>query len=136
MKTSVTIRGLDDVNELLSQIGPRQAINIMRATVQGVASGIAKDAKADAPQDEGDLKKAIKPKRERAKRGYLMSTVRVDPSAFYWRFLEYGQGPDGVEYAMFMRAVENFRMNMHQTFIQEFGKKWEAAMVRAAKRAA
>ncbi len=135
MKSSVTIRGLDDVNELLSQIGPRQAMNIMRATVHGVASDIGKDAKKDAPSDEGVLKKAIKSKRERAQRGVLLSTVRVDPSAFYWRYLEYGQGPDGVEHAMFMRAVEKFRMNMHQTFIEQFGKKWEAAMARAAKRA-
>jgi len=132
----VTIRGIDDVNDLLTQIAPRQAYNIMRATVSGIASDIRKSAKNDAPEDDGDLKKAIKAKRERGRRGYLLSTVRVDPSAFYWRFLEYGQGPDGEEHAMFMRAVEKFRMDAHRIFIEQFGKKWEAALKRAAKRAA
>jgi hypothetical protein len=81
------------------------------------------------------LRKAIKSKRERALYGRLLSTVRVDPSAFYWRFLEYGQGPDGEEHAMFMRAVENFRSDMDRIFLTQFGKKWEAALKRAAKRA-
>lgn len=108
----------------------------MRSTVHSIASGIGKDAKKDAPEDDGDLKKAIKSKRERAIRGYLRSTVRVNPVAFYWRYLEYGQGPDGIEHAMFLKAVEKFRRDSTGIFIREFGKKWEAAMKRASKRAA
>jgi HK97 gp10 family phage protein len=134
MKPTVTLRGIDDVNDMLAQIAPRQAFNIMRATIQGIAGDIAKDAKRNAPEDEGDLRGAIKAKRERGSRGYLLSTVRVNPVAFYWRYLEYGQGPDGEEHAMFLRAVESFRADMHNTFITQFGKKWEAALKRAAKR--
>lgn len=122
------------MNNLLTKIAPREAYNIMRATIHGVAGGIAKDARTDAPEDEGDLRAAIKHKRERPIRGYLLSTVRVNPVAFYWRFLEYGQGPDGEEHAMFMRAVEAFRQNMNGIFLTQFGKKWEAALKRAAKR--
>lgn len=135
MRPTVTIRGLEDVNNLLTQIAPREAVNIMRATVHGIASDISKDARRDAPSDDGVLKKAMRAKRERGARGYLLSTARVSPSAFYWRYLEYGQGPDGVEHAFYMRAVEAFRMDMHRTFIEQFGKKWEAALKRAAKRA-
>lgn len=135
MKGSVTLTGLQDVNDILTKIAPRQAKNIMRATVHGIAGDIRKEARADAPSDEGDLKKAIKAKRERAIRGYLRSTVRVDPSAYYWRFLEYGQGPDGVEHAFFMKAVESFRADATRIFVEQFGKKWEAALARAAKRA-
>lgn len=134
MKPTVELRGLDDVNNLLTKIAPREAFNIMRATVHGIAGGIAKDAKALAPEDEGDLRQAIKPKRERPVRGYLLSTVRVNPVAFYWRFLEYGQGPDGEEHAMFMQAVDKFRQDMNRIFLNQFGKKWEAALKRAAKR--
>lgn len=134
MRTTVTIRGLDDVNDLLSRIAPREAYNIMRATVNGMAGEIRTEARKKAPKDEGVLKKAIKSKRERGRRGYLMSTVRVDPSAFYWRFLEYGQGPDNVEHAFFLRTVEKFRAEMHSKFLTQFGKKWEAALARAAKR--
>ena len=134
MRSTVTLRGLDDVNDMLSRIAPREGFNIMRATVHGVAAGISKDARLDAPEDEGDLKGAIKHKRERAQFGYVRSTVRVNPIAFYWRFLEYGQGPDGEEHAFFMRAVEKFRRDMTRIFIEQFGKKWEAALKRAAKR--
>jgi HK97 gp10 family phage protein len=136
LKGTVTLTGIDDINNLLTKVGPKTAFNIMRATVHSIASGIGKDAKNDAPSDEGNLKGAIKAKRERAVRGYLRSTVRVNPVAFYWRFLEYGQGPDGEEHAMFMRAVEKFRRDLDGIFVREFGKKWEAAMKRAAKRAA
>jgi len=129
----VTLRGIDDVHDLLTKVGPRVAQNLMRSTIHSIAGGIAKSAKKNAPEDEGDLRKAIKPKRERGMRGKLLSTVRVNPVAFYWRFLEYGQGPDGEEHAMFMRAVEEFRRDSDGIFVREFGRKFEAALKRAAK---
>lgn len=134
MTGEMTIRGVEDVNHLLTQIAPREARNIMRATIHATAGGIAKDARNNAPEDEGDLKAAIKHKRERATSRRILSTVRVNRTAFYWRFVEYGQGPDGEKQAFFLRAVEAFRANMHQIFLTQFGKKWEAAIARAAKR--
>lgn len=134
MKPRVEITGVDDVNELLTKIAPKQAKNIMRATVHGIAGTIRDDAKSFAPKDEGTLKKSIKAKRERGKPGLVVSTVRVLRRAFYWRFLEYGRGPDGVEHAMFMRAIEKYRANKETVFLTQFAKKWEAALKRAAKR--
>lgn len=135
MKPTVTIRGLDDVNDLLSKIGPREAKNIMRATIHGVAGQIRDDAKKAMPVGgDGVMKKATKAKRRRGEFGKIRSDVVVTKAAFYWRFLEYGQGPDGVEYAMFMQSVEKFRKDMTRILIEQFGKKWEAALARAAKR--
>lgn len=134
MRVTTTLRGLEDVDRLLGEVSPRVGFNLMRATVGGIASGIAKDAKSYAPEDEGDLKKSIKTKRERPVNNYLWSSVRVNPVAFYWRFLEYGQGPDGEEHAMFMRAVEKFNAEKDRILVEQFGKKWEAALKRAAKR--
>lgn len=130
---SVELKGLDDVDELLSKIAPRQAQNIMRATIHGIAGEIRDDAKRDMPVDEGDMKRGTKSKREKSVRGQLLSTVRV-AGAFYWRFLEYGQGPDGVEVAMFGKAVAKYRARQNEIFLQQFGKKFEAALVRARKR--
>lgn len=130
----MTLRGVDDVNDLLGRIAPRQATNIMRATVHDMAGEVRKDAKANVPVDEGDLRRAIKARREQVKYGKISSTVRVGRAAFYWRFLEYGDGPDGVEYAFFARAVEKLSRNMHRQFLLSFGKKWEAALTRARKR--
>lgn len=128
------IKGIDDVNEILSQIAPRQAKNIMRATVHGVAGEIRDDAKGHMSEDTGVMRKSTKAKRERGTPTTLVSTVRVTLAAFYWRFREYGQGPDGVEDAMFMKAVAMFRANMDRIFLNQFGKKFEAALKRARNR--
>lgn len=132
----VTLRGIDDVNNLLTTVAPRHAYNIMRATVHGVAAEVRKDAKSNAPVDDGELQQAIKHKRERADRrkGYVWSTVRVNKRAFYWRFVEYGQGPDGWAQGFFLKAIEAMRQDIHQKFLVTFGKKWEAALARARKR--
>ena len=70
--------------------------------MQSIASEIAKNARKNAPKDDGDLKKAIKAKRRRSKPMRPVSDVVImkDKSkidAFYWIFQEYGtvKDPDG-----------------------------------------
>ena len=130
------VRGLDDVDQLLGQVAPKQAFNIMRATVHGMAGEVAKDARDFMPVDEGDMVASTKHKRENPSKsvGRLRSTVRVAGKAFYWRFLEYGDGPDGVAHGFFAAAVQNMRVNMTSRFLNQFGKKFEAALGRARKR--
>lgn len=130
----MTLRGVDDVDALLSKIAPRQAQNIMRATVHEMAGGVRKDAQAGMPVDDGDMKRATKAKREQVRYGRIRSTVRVAKKAFYWRFLEYGDGPDKVEHAFFLRAVERLRAEMMSRYLVAFGKKWEAALARHRKK--
>ncbi len=134
MKPTFTVRGLDDINHLLGQIAPREAKNIMRATVHGMAGQIRNETKKDAPEDSGDLVDAIKAKRRKVRNGIIRSDVIVERKAFYWRFLEYGQGPDGVEHAFVASGVERFNSEMNAFLVTHFGKKWEAALARAARR--
>lgn len=129
----MTITGTADVAKVLREIAPREGINLVRATVNDIASQLAKSAKKNAPTDDGDLKKGIKAKRERGKDGEVHSTVRAQP--FYWRYLEYGQGPDGVEHAFFLRALQEMRPNMDNVYLQAFVKKLEARLARERKRA-
>ncbi|WP_424967335.1 HK97 gp10 family phage protein [Dinoroseobacter sp. S375] len=136
MKPTVTIRGLEDVDRMLGEIAPNQAVNIMRSTVHGIAGDIKKEAVADMPRDTGDMEEAASHKRRRTRGGWIRSDVLMGREGWYWRFLEYGQGPDGVEHAFFYSAVERFRRTMTATFVKQFGKKWEAALKRAARRAA
>lgn len=139
MKMDYKIEGIADVNRTLKEIAPREAQNLMRATVQDIASQLAKSAKVGAPKDGGDLKKAIKAKRERTYPGKAESSVLVNTGkggAFYWRFLEYGQGPDGVEHAFFLRALEEMRPNMDRVYMESFVKKLEARLARERKRLA
>lgn len=136
MKMDYKIEGIADVNRTLKEIAPREAQNLMRATVQDIASQLAKSGKANARKGDGTLKKAIKAKRERTYPGKAESSVVVSKEAFYWRFEEYGQGPDGVEVAMFLRALEEMRPNMDRVYMESFVKKLEARLARERKRLA
>lgn len=131
-----TITGVDDINRVLGQIAPREARNIMRATVHGVAGEIRDDAKKNmlAHEDTGTMRRSTKARRERGAPGKVSSTVRVAPAAFYWRFEEYGDGPDGLAKDNFMKAVAAFRANMNAYFVRNFGVKFEAALARARRR--
>lgn len=132
MKTTLT--GVDDVKNILETIAPRQAVNIMRATVHSIAGGIRDDAKKKMPRDSGDMIKGTKAKRERTRNGLALSTVRVDPDAYYWRFLERGDGPDKIDHAFFAKAMALYRQDQERIFVNEFGKKFEAALLRARKK--
>lgn len=135
MKIKTELRGLDDVDRLLSQIAPRKAFNIMRATVHDMAAQVSKEAKEYMPRDTGDMVEFTKHRRENPKDTgrRLGSTVRVGREAFYWRYLEYGQGPDGVEHGFFAAAVQSLKVQMNQRFLASFVKKFEAALRRARK---
>ena len=128
------IEGMDDVNRTLQEVAPREAKNLLRATVQDIAKQLANDAKKWMPSDEGDMEAGSKAKRERGSKTSVESTVRATP--FYWRFLEYGQGPDGVEHAMYFNALEAMRPNMDRVYMETFVKKLEARLARERKRMA
>ena len=134
MRIDTEIRGLDDVDNLLSQVAPRQAKNILRTTVNDMAKQIRDDARDGMPENEGTMIKATRHKRERGTPSTVQSTVRVGRAAFYWRFLEYGDGPDKVAYDFFLRATNKMRAEMMRRFLMSFGAKFEAAAARAAKR--
>jgi hypothetical protein len=135
MNVTGSITGIADVNRMLQEIAPREARNILKSTVHDIASQLGKSGKANSPKGDGKLRKGIKAKRERGSKTGVESTVRV-AGAFYWRYLEYGQGPDGVEHAMFLKALEAMRPDLDRVYLEAFVKKLEARMVRLRKKAA
>lgn len=132
----VSISGADQVRDILRNIAPNEAKNLMRATVVDMAKQAARDARENAPKDSGNLASAIGHKRDRGTRGTVSASVGVAKSAFYWRFLEYGDGPDNVEHAMFLKAAKTLEAEMERLFLASFGAKLEARLVRARNRAA
>jgi len=135
VKMDYQITGIEDVNRTLMEIAPKEAKNLLRATVQDIAKQLAKSGADGAPDgDSGKLKKGIKPKRERGSKTGVESTVRAKP--FYWRYLERGQGPDGVEHAFFLKALEELRPDLDRIYLETFVKKLEARLARERKRAA
>lgn len=134
MKSGVKISGLDEVASIMTEIAPREANNLMRSTVHAAAGEIAKDAKRFMPADTGRMKAATKTVRRKVRGGVFRSDIVVRDLAFYWRFREYGQGPDMREDAMFMKAIALFRKELNAHFASLFGKKLEARLARLRKR--
>lgn len=130
---SVEIRGIDDVRRLLRDIMPKEAKVLTRQTTKDVAEAIAEEAKQVMPVDEGDMRAGTRVKQERDKDGQGRASVRVR-GAFYWRFLEYGDGPDGIEHAFFQRSREKVRRNIDTIATRAFVKRLAARLARVAGR--
>jgi HK97 gp10 family phage protein len=159
----VETTGINEVQKLLGELIPKEANKIMAATIFGVASQIAKDAKSRAPFKTGALKKAIKAKRAKTKDpSKPQAKVTVDrikrigkdgkiSELPYWRFVEYGtgggkgshkpmlQGKDGgviTENAQpfIQPAVDSAKANMDTLIKEQFVKKVSQAAKRMRKK--
>lgn len=144
MARNVEVIGLEEIIDVLTQIAPRQAGNLARSTIHGLASTTVKEAKKRVPVDKGTLKKAIKAKRRRSTPGRPISEVivtqgpEVKNDAFYWRFVEYGTGgPVSQPEQPFLRPAKDFvQANMPRILDEQFRQKLSAAVNRALRRAA
>lgn len=129
------IRGIEDVNRVLREIAPNEAKNLMRATTADLAKGIAKDARDNAPVDQGDVRAGIKHKRARGDRNTVKAEVvaNANGKSFHWRFREYGQGPDGREDAFFLRALMKAETELAQRYLETFTDKLVRRLARKSK---
>jgi HK97 gp10 family phage protein len=136
------IEGAPEVSKILREIAPKHAKNLMRATIYGVASKIAKDAAQRAPVDSGTLKKAIFAKREKSNPDYPRSSVYVRHGktqkydAFYWRFVEFGTKKGARERPFIRPSRDAANARFKQDLVTEFGIKLEKALAREAKKTA
>lgn len=130
---SITIKPLNtmQVDNILTEIAPREAHNLARATNHGVAGVVRNEIKKVAPKDSGKLKKSVKAKREKARFGVPYSTVRI--GAFYWRFLEIGTSKIAAR-PFVDPTVERLRPRMADIWREQFGKKLQASLRRKAKK--
>jgi hypothetical protein len=132
----VEVSGIQNVVGILADMTPREAKNLMRATVADIAKQLAKTAKDYAPVDQGDVKGGIKHKRARGSKNVVAAEVvaNTNGTSFHWRFREYGQGPDGREDAMFLTALMKMESEMQRVFLDTFTRKLVDAMARKAKK--
>ena len=141
MKIDVSITGIADVNDILMNIAPREARNLLRATVYDMAGQAAQMASTFSPDNPstgaGDLHSSIKPKRERGSRDKIEASVIVTNlhRNFFWRFLEYGQGPDHVQHAMFGKTLMAFQASADKIYMESFTRKLVARLTKLAKKA-
>jgi HK97 gp10 family phage protein len=88
---TIEISGAKEIEQFLEELVPRQAANILRATVHGIAAEIGKEARKSAPVESGRLKRSSKWRRRRALNPMKpASEVYFMSRAYYWRFVEHG----------------------------------------------
>lgn len=132
------IEGLDELQDTLANLAPKEAYNLMRATVYGVAQQVAKKAAERVPVDTGTLKQSITAKRgrSRTKDKPYADVVIQGKDAYYWRFVEYGTKTGIKEHGFVRKAIESMRGEVDGIMRDQFGKKYEALLKRKAKKAA
>jgi HK97 gp10 family phage protein len=133
-KTSMQVDGLEELRETLKDIAPREANNILRNTVHGLAGRVRDEMKTRVPVDSGDLKKSIMAIRRRGKPNFPISEVRVGAKAPYGLMVEWGTSRTPAQ-PYIVPTVESLRPSIPQIYRDEFAAKFEAAMLRKAKRA-
>ena len=137
---SLSIEGVDGVADVLGNLGPREARNLLRSAIHGVAAKVREEIRARAPRDEGILSRAIVAKRERIQGDRVASNVTithghgVKNDAYYWHFIEYGTVK--MRARPFVRpAVEAMRPQLQGVFEREFRAKFERMMQRKLRAA-
>jgi len=139
-----SVSGVEDVNEILNQIAPKNARKLMRTTVHAVTAQVTKKAKSNvgAVSRTGTLKRAIKTKRERSPPNNPSSTVFITHGdsakhdAFYWLFVEHGtRGEGGINAVNFVKKASlEVRSNIQNIFRDQFTIKLEKLIERELAR--
>lgn len=135
VSTHVQITGVDDLKDMLEDVAPREANNILRNTVNGLA-GLVRDAlKASVTKRSGELAKSIKVVRRRGKPNFPVSDVRGGGTAPYMLMLEFGTSRTRAQ-PFIVPTAERLRPTMPALYREQFGKKLEQALARRARKAA
>lgn len=121
----MNLNGLTELSDWLTVTAPNLARQLAGDMVMDVAKGIADEAKATMPTNTGKMKKATRARKGRASKTQV--SANVECKAFYWVFLEHGDGPDGVEHAMFRRAEEKVKAGLDRAEFTRFRKRLAGA---------
>ncbi len=124
------------VQDILENLSDKQAANLMRSTVQAVASAIAKETRKLAPKKSGKLRKGLVAKRRRAPKFEPVS--EVVSGAHYWRFVDKGYKAkngniiSGTNYTT--RAMDVMRPRIGEIGEREFMKRYKKALTRGLRK--
>lgn len=138
----VKVEGLAELNKALQQLPKELQKGPLRAAVNGAASVVQKQAKANAPIDDGVLKKAIYRTRSKSASSAVQETAivgvrfgrryrRRGQDAWYWRFIEFGTKNQTAR--PFIRPAFESTKQAQLAMMQ---KRLTAAIKRAAKKLA
>lgn len=120
---TVKVDGLDAVLALLEDVAEKHAKPLTADFCMDVAEAIVDEAKPLMPVDSGDMRRLTVAERGKGQRYAGSASVNVGRDAYYWRFLEYGDGPDGIEHAFFARAREKVFQNIDDVAADRFKER-------------
>lgn len=97
----IKIEGMEGLQKAFAVLPKELHAKALKPAVSAAAAVVRKQAKANAPVDEGTLRKAIYQTRSRSESGTFQETAivgvrfgrkyrRRGQDAWYWRFLEFG----------------------------------------------
>lgn len=136
----MSIEGLDEVLENLTDVLPREAKNLARSTVHGIAGKVRTSMRQKAPRRKGTLRKAIVAVRRRGAQTQVASDVWINHGkgqkhdAWYWHFVEWGT-QDQPAQPYINPTVEEITPKIPAIYRDEFGKRLEKLMARKASKA-
>jgi len=144
MKSGVEVLGINEINKILNELVPREANNLSKALIFGLAQHAAKEFKIRVPSPTGNLKRSIKAVRGRSFPGKPISYVkaakgkRTKGGGFYWRFVEHGTGGKNPQQArpFVGPALLKITAEMPKIVDEVFTQKLAGAVKRAKKRIA
>lgn len=92
MKIEAHVEGMEHLNDILTKVAPREAINILRGSVTKFAAGMRKEMKRQVPVRGGTLRRAISSRRTRGTRTYVEAVIYIKKGAasLYWHLVEFG----------------------------------------------
>jgi HK97 gp10 family phage protein len=142
----VKIDGLQQAQKTLTELLPRESLNIARRTAGGIARKLRTEIKKKAKKKTGNLAKNIKSKRAKdyGRPNLASYDVYVERDGFYWRFIEHGtaerkQKKTGKKVGKMSPdpfvtpTVEAFRPQMPILYREEFGKQLEKELAKRNK---
>lgn len=131
--TTMQITGLEELRETLTNTAPREANNILRNTVHGLAGVVRDELKAAVAKDTRALEKSIKAVRRRGKPNFPVSEVRGGGTAPYMLMLEFGTSKTKAQ-PFIVPTTEQMRPQVPSIYREQFGKKLEASLAKRAKK--
>lgn len=135
MKFVNEIVGAEELKEVLSQVAPKEAANVLRRTTADVARDLRDEIRAAAPVDTGTLKKAIVSKRDRGTPGSVEASVTITKGksqkndAWYWHMIEFGTVFRAAR-PFIVPATERFRGRLKEIFEANFWLEFENQLTR------
>jgi len=135
--SGVRLVGMEDLQDTLKSVLPREAKNILRRTTFGVAGIVTDKIKARAPRRSGKYAKAIKRKRNRGSKTVIESSVVAETGknqhGFKAHWLEFGTVKMGAQ-PHIVPAVEEIRPGIEGIYRKEFGEQYEREMAKRNKK--